>query len=409
MVVIKNSPASCEEVREIARIASTCSSLEEVRLKVKAQTGRERSYHSIRSLLQNHRTCCRLKTLGRYMTGPREALEAARIEALEAARQEELHAVFPPPTPPADPRAEPYQPLPGEDRDPPTVRSARYPSPAPPEPAPTADRTWIDWAPEPPQYDPPHIVGRFVVFPDNHVPYHSKKAVRIAIEAAKHHIHGAFPGETTAIVIGGDFIDCQPVSRHFKDPSRSSRIQDEIDTANEVLDWYDEIKADSRFFQEGNHELRLPRYIAQHAPALVGMQGTTVPEMLRLRERGWKWIPYYDDVWLGKLMVTHDVERCGKYAVSQSIDDIRENVVINHVHRIGTVCNADAFGQVRVGASFGCLLDFGRVDWQQRRKVRRNMVHGIGLGYIDSTLRPWVVPVPIIDERYCVVDGRVIF
>lgn len=402
MVVIKNSPASCEEVRQIARIASTCSSLEEVCEKVRQETGRTRSYHSIRSLLQGHRSCCRPRTLGQYVRD-----QGPRTGPVEAALGEGLHVVIP--TPGEAGHVPPRAPV-AEEREPPTVRSVRHPAHNPEaEPGQVPDRTWIDWRPEPVTYDPPHIIGRFVVFPDNHVPYHSRRSVNIAIRAAKHHLGQAGHGEATAIVIGGDFIDCQPVSRHFKDPSRSRHVQDEIDVANEVLDMYDEIGADAKYFQEGNHELRLPKYVAEKAPALVGLKGTTVPEMLHLKERGWSWIPYNSDVWLGQLMVTHDVGRCGKYAVHQSMDDIQENVVINHVHRMGMTVSPTAFGKLRVAGTFGCLLDFDQVDWQQRRKVRRTMVHGIGLGYIDSRHTPWIVPVPIVDERYCIVDGRVIF
>lgn len=256
--------------------------------------------------------------------------------------------------------------------------------------------------------DPPTIVGRFVVFPDNHVPYHSKGAIAVAINAAKHHLGSKGPGEWTAVVIGGDFIDAQPVSRHFKDPSRSGRIQYEIDAANEMLDVYDSIGADRKFFQEGNHERRLPKYIAEQAPALVGATGTTIPEMLRLAQRGWSWIPYTEDVQIGDMIVTHDVERCGKYAIHQSMTDLGMSVVINHIHRIGVTYESSAMGDVKVGGSFGCLLDFEQVDWKQRRKVKRNMTHGVGLGYIDSTGLPWIIPVPIIEERYCIIDGRVI-
>lgn len=408
----------------MARIASQASTLEEACSKIVSQTGVARSYHSIRSLFSGHRACCNLRSLGSYLTVPvargpyagairdqmaSEARAALQIPLFPASAAPpatgfDTAGIIPPPAAP-DPDSEPK-----------TVRSARFPSSPPPAPRPTfssssppPDRTWIDWAPEPVQYDPPHIIGRFVVFPDNHVPYHSHKAVKIAIKAAKHHIGNAGPGEATAIVIGGDFIDCLPASRHFKDPSRSGRIQDEIDVANDVLDMYDEIGAGNKFFQEGNHELRLPKYVAERAPILVGVAGTTVPEMLRLRERGWKWTPYNGDVWLGQLMITHDVGRCGKYAVHQSMDDVQENVVINHVHRIGMTASPTALGKLRVAGSFGCLIDFDQVDWQQRRKVRRTMAHGIGLGYIDSRHTPWIIPVPIVDERYCVIDGKVIF
>lgn len=418
MVLNRNSPATCADVRAMAAFATRAGTLQEACDLIVRETGVQRTYHAIRSLFSGHRQCCNLRSLGSYLTVPvaMGPYTGAEREVMAAEARASLGGwVAPPPEPLLEPPPTPVVSTESVEREPTTVRSIRHPSSPPPAPPPTfdpaltPDRTWIDWRPESEAYDPPHIIGRFVIFPDNHVPYHSKAAVKVAIRAAKYHIRGAGAGEATAIVIGGDFIDCHPASRHFKDPTRSSKIQDEIDAANEVLDIYDEIGAGNKFFQEGNHELRLPKYIAQHAPILVGMHGTTVPELLRLGERGWKWIPYNSDVWLGQLMVTHDVGRCGKYAVHQSMDDVQENVVINHVHRIGMTASPTAWGKLRVAGSFGCLIDFNQVDWQQRRKVRRTMAHGIGIGYIDSRHTPWIVPVPIVDERYCVIDGKIIF
>lgn len=411
VVLNKKGSATCAGVREMAKAASTCATQAEACESINAITRTPRSHNAIRSLFYQHRICCGTQSLGSYLTmtpsrGPHpkdvrdRMAEAAKNSLSTPESGGSSHD-----TPTLDPAAE---------TEPKTVRSVRGPTENASAPTPDVrvyapDRTWIDWQPEPEAYDPPHIIGRFVVFPDTHVPYHSKGALKVAIRAAKHHIAGAAPGEATAVVIGGDFIDCHPASRHFKNPSRSNRIQDEIDAANDALDMMDEIGAASKFFQEGNHELRLPKYVADRAPILVGTAGMTVPEMLRLEERGWKWISYHDDVWLGQLMITHDVGRCGKYAIHQSMDDVQENVIINHIHRIGMTASPTAFGKLRVAGSFGCLIDFEQVDWQQRRKVRRSMAHGIGIGYIDSRHTPWIVPVPIVDERYCVIDGKVIF
>lgn len=358
------------------------STMEDARVACEDLAKRPLSQDALISLFARHRPCCGLRSPGSYLKDPPHQARYTGAPVADLL----------------------------DDIEEPSFRDTLSGFSMPQRPVSEAEpcRIHIDHAPEPANASRPTIVGYFVDVPDNHYPYESKGAVAVAQAVAHYWLSKATTSQWTALVLGGDFIDCYPVSRFFKDPARSGRIQYEIDAANQGLDAYDAIGAQYKFYQEGNHERRLPMYISEKCPAFVGLKGTTVPEMLRLPERGWQWVSYNADMWLGHLMLTHDVGRCGKYAVHQSIADIQQHTVIHHVHRMTTVYEPDAFGNVRFGGTFGCLLDMNKVDYGQRRKVMRTMVHGVGCGVIDSNGMPWMTPVPIVGESYAVVDGHVI-
>ncbi len=51
-----------------------------------------------------------------------------------------------------------------------------------------------------------------------------------------------------------------------------------------------------KVFVEGNHDDRLRRFLWQRAPELVPLNTLTLPGLLRLEQRRWSYIPYYDPV-----------------------------------------------------------------------------------------------------------------
>lgn len=74
------------------------------------------------------------------------------------------------------------------------------------------------------------------------------------------------------IVLLGDYADFYPVSRHDKDPAVAHALEDEIKSVNEGLDQLDKLwPRAKKVYLEGNHEVRLEKYLAEKAPALFGL------------------------------------------------------------------------------------------------------------------------------------------
>ena len=233
---------------------------------------------------------------------------------------------------------------------------------------------------------------------DLHCPFHDKAALRLVLDVLADF-------KPTILVSNGDFLDCAAVSRHSKDPRRMIGLAKELEQANLILDKFDAIVPDARrIFLAGNHEQRLERYLEEKAPELVGM--VEVPALLRLKERGWKYVGYKDDIRIGKIYVTHDVGSAGRYNVFKTLDTYQTSIVTGHTHRLSYVVEGDAAGGRKVSAQFGWLGDVNQIDWMHKVKAKREWTTGFGYGYLDPRSGyVYLIPVPIV-KGTVVVEGK---
>jgi hypothetical protein len=236
-----------------------------------------------------------------------------------------------------------------------------------------------------------------LALPDIHCPFEDKRAVRIVEDVAKAH-------KPNHIVISGDFLDGLNVSRHRKDPDLKVRFRDELDAGNALLDRIDALRPRGRkVFCAGNHESRLPNYIADNAPAFHGM--LSIEGLLNLEKRGWEYVEYGDVAKIGKVRYTHDTGSAGAGAAQKSRTKVGGSTIIGHCHRVEITYSGTLAGGRHVAASFGWLGNqkyakymgqAGREHWQ----------HGFGLGWMEPNGITHFQAVPIINYR-CVVNGEV--
>ena len=237
---------------------------------------------------------------------------------------------------------------------------------------------------------------RVLIFGDAHIPYHDRTAWRVMLAAAEDFA-------PDIIVCLGDLADCYSVSGYTGDPSRPLRWEDELIAVNDALDELDSIGAERKVFCAGNHEDRLPRYLAKRAPELY--QSTSIPSVYRIEERGWEYVPYGQSVNIGQVMFTHDLDRYGIYAVRHALRDAGTNVCIGHVHRACIWYEGSMSGNNQVAASFGWLGGVEHATYRHRVRAERDWQLGFGLGYLEPDGVMHLVAVPIIDGR-CVIEGR---
>ncbi|CAB4144249.1 MPP_superfamily domain containing protein [uncultured Caudovirales phage] len=87
------------------------------------------------------------------------------------------------------------------------------------------------------------------------------------------------------IVLTGDIVDGQAVSRFEKDPRKTVRLNDEMQHAHDRLAELRAAAGDAKIvYVQGNHDVRIARYAQNQAPAFVGLTipGTDI-EVLGLR------------------------------------------------------------------------------------------------------------------------------
>lgn len=241
---------------------------------------------------------------------------------------------------------------------------------------------------------------RILFIPDCHIPYNDKLMWKLLMKVA-----GEFQPEI--LVILGDFADFYAVSDHDKNPNRVRQLEFEAVAVNKHLDELDRLRSvKSKIFVKGNHEWRLERYLMRRAPELFNL--VSVDELFHLRHRGWNVVNYMDDAKLGKLYVTHDTGRTGKYAHIASQADYETNCVIGHTHHMGFVIANNAQGKPHVGASFGWLGDFEKIDYMHRAKARRAWAHGMGIGYLEpSSGSVFLTPLPVVLNSVC-LEGSLV-
>jgi len=249
--------------------------------------------------------------------------------------------------------------------------------------------------PQQPKLEPALLIS------DAHRPYHSQRAWDLMLKVGEflkpHHL-----------VVNGDLADFYAVSSHSKDPRRAQQLDTEIADVNVGLDELDALGATNKQFIAGNHCDRLTRYLQDKAPELFSM--IDIPQLFKLKDRGWDYTPYKDDTKIGKLHITHDVGTAGRYATYKALDTYQHSIITGHTHRLSYVVEGNAVGEFKLSASFGWLGDSDKVDYMHRVLVKKNWTLGFGVGYVHpKTGIAYLTPVPIIqagDKLTCVVNGR---
>lgn len=238
---------------------------------------------------------------------------------------------------------------------------------------------------------------KVLICPDVHLPYHHKQSWETFLEVAR-------KWKPDKLVFLGDLLDLYEVSAHLKDPEVRIPLKLELSLANERIDEVEAIGISDVTICEGNHENRMKRYLAKNAPELAGM--VRVQELLRVRERGWKWVPYGRHFTLGKLHFTHDVGFSGENAAKQSLAAFGGNIVFGHTHRAVGYYASTVNGERHVGWTMGWLGDPDCIDYRHRARVLRESQHGFGIAYVRKNDGvSWVHFVPIIKGTAC-VEGK---
>lgn len=238
-----------------------------------------------------------------------------------------------------------------------------------------------------------------LIISDTHRPYHDHKAWALMLKVAR-------ILKPKHLYIIGDFADCYTVSSHSKDPRRALRMVEEMANVREGLDELDSLKATHKTYVAGNHSDRLERYLRDRAPELF--EFIDIPQLLQLKQRGWKYVPYKSDTKLGKMYFTHDVggSTTGRAAVYRCLDTYHHSIITGHTHRMAYVVEGNAAGECKLSAQFGWLGDVSQVDYMHNAVAKKNWALGFGVfHYEPKSGLVYVTPVPIVNYTCC-VNGR---
>lgn len=228
--------------------------------------------------------------------------------------------------------------------------------------------------------------------PDAHHPYASKRAWKLLLGVAA----GFKPD---IVVIQGDFGDCKSVGDHQNDKVTRVHLLEELAGVARALDELHAatLASTERIYMAGNHENRVDRYITSHAPALEGM--VSYQEHLKLKDRGWTWVPYRTTRRIGKVHNTHDTGKAGVNAHRQAALAHMGSTIIGHTHRMAYDVKGKFGGLPYLAAMFGWLGDPETAGDYAHEANRAEWVHGCGVGLLLPGGVIHVQPVPFINNR----------
>ncbi len=197
------------------------------------------------------------------------------------------------------------------------------------------------------------------------------------------------------IILNGDIVDFYSISRFDKDPARKEDLQDELnDCYNLLVDIRDSAPDAEIDFEEGNHELRLRKYLRSKAAAIASLDALKIETLLGLEELEIKY--NRDGQWLGDLFVYHGSLIRSKAGYTAHAELLKNGCsgISGHSHRDAKAPVRHRGGQLCWWENF-CMCDLnpeyvkGIANWTQGWSV----VTIIGK-------RPDVEPVAVIGGRY---------
>lgn len=259
-------------------------------------------------------------------------------------------------------------------------------------------------------------VERWLVIPDVHAPYHDRAAwncVKQAIAIVK----------PTGFVNLGDFAEGESVShwqwKKKKRPPLDYQLKDidvEIGELNRLMDDIDKVldkyKVKKRVYIQGNHDEWFDRLVEEN-PHLVNTRhaygdGYLFKDLLRLKERGYTFVPIGEMYKVGHLYIYHghhcrsSISHARWHCLNKGV-----NVIYGHFHDVqnATISHVDG----KKGAwSLGCLKGFKHDDgnqWLGRRG--HNWSHAFGIVTFHNNGDFNVDTIMIINGR-CTVWGQLI-
>lgn len=244
-----------------------------------------------------------------------------------------------------------------------------------------------------------------LLIPDTHIDQEDKRAYDLMLWIASELQGGKGPDE---ILILGDYGDFYSVSSHAKSANAERHLVREVDAVNARLDELDAAwpEATKKFIQ-GNHEFRLERYINAKAPELFGV--TDTQKILKLKERGWDYVPYTPDqltqVGKSKLYARHEPLQGGTLPAHGTAIKAGCSVVYGHIHTIQQSQVVMANGDEHLGISVGWLGD-KRKDAFDYVKTHHQWSLGFGVCTWDPKTGLFFVDTVRIFDYQALCEGK---
>jgi len=227
---------------------------------------------------------------------------------------------------------------------------------------------------------------RHLFIPDLQIPDENKKAVNLMFDFI-----GDYKPDKVHIM--GDLMNFTRISKFLVLGDSGATVKEELDASRKFLTDLEKkvrhYKPDAEInYLEGNHELRLAKYIARNADEITDVTDTdgevllTVPHLLGLKELGINWISYYEKHKEGDTIIEHgDIARVKAGYTAQGMIDRRGKSGFSvHTHRLAFVTRM-IDGEERYWVEAGSLCNLEPTPTYMKQP---DWVNGFAIGLYDK-------------------------
>jgi len=211
----------------------------------------------------------------------------------------------------------------------------------------------------------PIQTGKGLCLFDLHYPYHSIRAITLAIQ------YGHDTGCKDFVFLGGDIHDNADLSKFDKDPE-VRKYKEELDGLKIFLDVIQrEFPKAKIIYKKGNHEVRTDHFLRRKAPELWGLKKFIWEGYLGLEERGIISVEADIPLTIGKLNIIHGHELRG---CSTAVNPARgvylksmECMMAGHFHKTSMHTETSFSRRLDTTWSVGCLCNLSP-EWMRVNK-----------------------------------------
>ena len=229
---------------------------------------------------------------------------------------------------------------------------------------------------------------RTLILSDIHVPDHDEKALKCALDFGK-------KNKVDEIVLAGDILDFESVSKHGGNPS-PPKLKQELDEGKKFFSRLRKIFPTQKIvFIEGNHEHRLTRFLSNDASPLYGAM--LLPDLLDLKKYKIQHMRYGAVYQRGKMHITHG-HLCGVNHAQAMLKKYGVNIVYGHTHRPQMMTSSNYASPILGAWGLGCLC---KLDAGYLNGAPSGWAHGFG--YLVTDKKSGVFTM----HNMIIVDGKI--
>lgn len=232
---------------------------------------------------------------------------------------------------------------------------------------------------------------KFLIISDLHVPDQDIKTLALIYKFISFY-------QPDHIDLLGDFINFTKASKFDQDPYYKTDLADEIEEGRGVLREIAKVsgKADITWF-EGNHEVRLTKYLGRNASALANLTSDeefviSIPHLFELKKLGIKWVRGDKIVQRHGITFFHGqaIRIKSGFSAHANIDKFGTSGFTGHTHRLAHITRTQS-RNTKFWIETGCLCNPSPTpsytvspDWCQGFATAE---------YIDGQWYPQIVPI----------------